>query len=210
MSLATISVLLFSADAIAPSFASSPGGEGKQDKGTGVDSAALPSQEELIELLKEKDALLEEASGLTRHLPPPRPAAASPLTAGRSSWSVQASKKAEEAKDRLLRTLADMENLRERTARQSEQTKQFAIQARTTRLLGGVLGPERGTEPPCRTARLPSTLRQQLTRPPYDTGPPCGGSRCTRAEPTSRTCDGASAARLPCWHPVRLRLERPT
>lgn len=35
-----------------------------------------------------------------------------------------------EAKDRMLRTLADMENLRERTARQLADTKQFAVQVR--------------------------------------------------------------------------------
>ena len=35
---------------------------------------------------------------------------------------------AEDLKDKLLRTLADMENLRERTARTSAETKQFAVQ----------------------------------------------------------------------------------
>ena len=33
-------------------------------------------------------------------------------------------------KDRLLRTLADMENLRERTARTTAETKQYAVQVR--------------------------------------------------------------------------------
>ena len=32
-------------------------------------------------------------------------------------------------KDKLIRTLADMENLRERTARQSSEAKQFAVQS---------------------------------------------------------------------------------
>lgn len=35
---------------------------------------------------------------------------------------------AEEMRDKLLRTLADMENLRERTARTTAETKQFAVQ----------------------------------------------------------------------------------
>ncbi len=39
-------------------------------------------------------------------------------------WPLQA----EDLKDKLLRTLADMENLRERTARTSAETKQFAVQ----------------------------------------------------------------------------------
>lgn len=34
----------------------------------------------------------------------------------------------EEMKDKLLRTLADMENLRERTARTAAETKQYAVQ----------------------------------------------------------------------------------
>lgn len=33
-------------------------------------------------------------------------------------------------KDKLLRTLADMENLRERTARTAAETKQYAVQVR--------------------------------------------------------------------------------
>ena len=33
-----------------------------------------------------------------------------------------------DAKDRLARVLADMENLRQRTARSAEQGRQFAIQ----------------------------------------------------------------------------------
>lgn len=36
-----------------------------------------------------------------------------------------------DGKDRLARVLADMENLRERTARSAEQGRQFAIQVRT-------------------------------------------------------------------------------
>ena len=36
---------------------------------------------------------------------------------------------AEDFKDKLMRTLADMENLRERTARQTAETKAFAVQA---------------------------------------------------------------------------------
>ena len=35
---------------------------------------------------------------------------------------------ADDLKDRLLRTLADMENLRERTARTTAEAKQFAVQ----------------------------------------------------------------------------------
>ncbi|KAK2076312.1 hypothetical protein QBZ16_000836 [Prototheca wickerhamii] len=38
-------------------------------------------------------------------------------------------KAAAEAKDRLMRTLADMENLRQRTQRQIAETKQFAVQS---------------------------------------------------------------------------------
>lgn len=34
----------------------------------------------------------------------------------------------EEEKDRLLRALADLENLRERSARQAETTRKFALQ----------------------------------------------------------------------------------
>ena len=35
---------------------------------------------------------------------------------------------ADDLKDRLLRTLADLENLRERTARTTAEAKQFAVQ----------------------------------------------------------------------------------
>ena len=35
-----------------------------------------------------------------------------------------------DTKDKLVYTLADMENLRQRTARQSEDAKKFAVQAR--------------------------------------------------------------------------------
>lgn len=38
-------------------------------------------------------------------------------------------KKSEDMKDKLLRTLADMENLRDRTARQTAEAKQFATQS---------------------------------------------------------------------------------
>jgi len=41
------------------------------------------------------------------------------------SWSQVA-----DYKDKLVRVLADMENLRERTARQAEQSRSFAIQVR--------------------------------------------------------------------------------
>ncbi|EFN57477.1 hypothetical protein CHLNCDRAFT_11196, partial [Chlorella variabilis] len=41
----------------------------------------------------------------------------------------------EDLKDKLLRTLADMENLRERTARTSAETKQFAVQGLVKNLL---------------------------------------------------------------------------
>lgn len=37
---------------------------------------------------------------------------------------------AEDMKDKVLRTLADMENLRERTARTAAETKQYAVQVR--------------------------------------------------------------------------------
>ena len=35
-----------------------------------------------------------------------------------------------DSKDQVLRTLADMENLRERSARQIDTNKQFAVQVR--------------------------------------------------------------------------------
>lgn len=44
-------------------------------------------------------------------------------------------KRAEELKDKLLRTLADMENLRERTSRLTAETKQFAVQGLVKNLL---------------------------------------------------------------------------
>ena len=44
-------------------------------------------------------------------------------------------KKAEDFKDKLMRTLADMENLRERTARQTNEAKQFAVQSLLKSLL---------------------------------------------------------------------------
>lgn len=44
-------------------------------------------------------------------------------------------------KDQVLRTLADMENLRERSARQIESNKQFAVQVRRD-LLQSVPAPE--------------------------------------------------------------------
>ncbi len=42
-------------------------------------------------------------------------------------------------KDKLLRTLADMENLRERSARQIESNKQYAVQVPPHRPLLHVL-----------------------------------------------------------------------
>lgn len=44
-------------------------------------------------------------------------------------------KKADDFKDKLMRTLADMENLRERTARQTQEVKQFAVQSLLKSLL---------------------------------------------------------------------------
>ncbi|KAL4859929.1 Fumarylacetoacetase [Chlorella vulgaris] len=44
-------------------------------------------------------------------------------------------KRADELKDKLLRTLADMENLRDRTARTTAETKQFAVQGLVKNLL---------------------------------------------------------------------------
>jgi molecular chaperone GrpE len=93
-----------SASSSAEGDAAKKGDEGAST--SGGDSASLPSQEELLQLLKDKDALLEDAT-----------------------------KKVDEAKDRMLRVLADMENLRERTARQSDQARQFAIQSFVKSLL---------------------------------------------------------------------------
>lgn len=45
-----------------------------------------------------------------------------------------------ELKDKLLRTLADMENLRERTSRVTSETKQFAVQVRPLAAWWGGLG----------------------------------------------------------------------
>lgn len=44
-------------------------------------------------------------------------------------------KRGEEMRDKLLRTLADMENLRERTARTAAEVKQFAVQGLVKNLL---------------------------------------------------------------------------
>jgi molecular chaperone GrpE len=63
---------------------------------------------------------------------------------------------ADELKDKLLRTLADMENLRDRTARTTAETKQFAVQVRTKH--------------PCECAPgHPSHLRAAATYPPQCT-----------------------------------------
>ncbi|KAL6771359.1 MGE1 [Auxenochlorella protothecoides x Auxenochlorella symbiontica] len=67
---------------------------------------------------------------------PATEAAASDLTPDELKQALQAAKEqlelaqkeAAESKDRLVRTLADMQNLRERTARQIADTKQFAVQ----------------------------------------------------------------------------------
>jgi molecular chaperone GrpE (heat shock protein) len=50
------------------------------------------------------------------------------MVPGRLPWPTHPLTQAEDLKDKLLRTLADMENLRERTARTTAETKQFAVQ----------------------------------------------------------------------------------
>lgn len=61
--------------------------------------------------------------------------------------ALEAEKKAAaEAKDRLVRTLADMENLRERTQRQMVESKQFAVQSVVKSFLEVVDNLERAIE----------------------------------------------------------------
>ena len=58
---------------------------------------------------------------------------------------------ADELKDKLLRTLADMENLRERTARTTAETKQFAVQVGAGAwALGAAWGASMAQTLPCR------------------------------------------------------------
>ena len=57
------------------------------------------------------------------------------MAQGCVSWS-----QVDDLKDKLARSLADMENLRDRTARASEQSRNFAIQVGESALVGAVSG----------------------------------------------------------------------
>jgi molecular chaperone GrpE len=97
-------------------------------------------------------------------VPPPGEGAPEPMDGGAAVAPAPTAEEHQELKDRLLRTLAEMENLRARTQREVEETRKFAVTgfARDLLEVGDNLGRALAAVPP--EAREQSEFMKNLVQ----------------------------------------------